>query len=455
MKVAVIGGGLSGSLVTINMVRRAGGALTVYLFEKKSEQFNKGVAYSSRLPYQLLNVQVKDMSLFDNEPAHFFVWLKENKYPYQPDDFAPRDVFGKYLTDTFNKETRKEKGREVNVIYKEVTAIAKDKDGYKVTFGENETITVDKVILSTGNFPPGDVPGLPQDVKESKSYTSHPWGGFDIKSIPASHDILMVGSGLTMIDLVLSLHTGGHRGNITVISRRGLLPLSHGDAPEYTPAQGPDLKNASVTSFLDWVKKNVIQANAEGKNWRGVIDAIRSHIPAMWNALSLEERKRFIRHLRPFWEIHRHRMPAESIAILKEMERDGKLDLLAGRIQTAKLSGNKVNVTYRCRNSNVLKHITVDNIINCTGPETEYRKLRSPLYQSLVENKLAQTEPLALGLLANTKGFIIDAWGKVNDNIALIGPPAKGVLWECTALREIRMQAAALSHAVSVPVKNY
>jgi len=448
MKIAIIGGGLSGSLVAMNMIRTSDTPLTLYLFEKKQDQMNRGVAYSSQLPYQLLNVTVKDMSLFGDDPGHFAKWLEKNGYHSQPSDFAPRDIFGKYIEDTFKHETAKKKDTEVKIIYREVTGVAKNKGIYKVSFGNGEHIDADKVVLCTGNFPPGDVPGLPQQIKESKNYISHPWGGFDVNSVPQKNDILMVGSGLTMIDLVLSLHKNRHKGKITVISRRGLLPLPHGDAPDYTPAQGPDLKNATATSLLDWVKKSVIEANAMGKNWRSVIDAIRGHIPEMWNALSIEERKRFMRHLRPFWEIHRHRIPGESIAILKKMEQEGSLTFLAGRLQTGELVGDKVKITYRCRNSNINKHVTVDSIVNCTGPETEYRKLRSPLYQSLVEHKLAQTEPLSLGLLATTEGFIIDASGKEDRNMAVVGPPAKGILWECTALREIRLQALKLSEAI-------
>jgi uncharacterized NAD(P)/FAD-binding protein YdhS len=448
MKIAVIGGGLSGSLVTAYMARTSKMPITIYLFEKRPEQLNKGVAYSSRLPYQLLNVMVKDMSLFKDQPEHFANWLKERGYNYKPVDFAPRDIYGQYISETFNFWTGHKTDVNVKVVYQEATNICHYDNGYKISYGNGEHILVDKVVLCTGNFPPGDVPGLPQQIKESKNYISHPWGGFDIKSVPPENDVLMVGSGLTMIDLVLSLQKNGHKGKITVISRRGLLPLPHGDAPEYIPGQGPDLKNATATSLLDWVKKNVILANTVGKNWRSVIDSIRGYIPEMWNALPLEERKRFIRHLRPFWEIHRHRMPVESIETLKRMEVNGHLTFLAGRIQGAELKGNKAKVIYRCRNSKTLLDVTVDTIINCTGPETEYRKLRSPLYQSLIENKLAQTEPLSLGLMATTDGFVINASGKVDKNLAIIGPPAKGILWECTALREIRLQAETVSRKI-------
>src|SRR5581483_922009 len=165
-------------------------------------------------------------------------------------------------------------------------------------------------------------------------------GGFNINNIPAEQDILMLGSGLTMTDLVLSLAKHNHKGKITVISRRGLMPLPHGDAPEYKPLTKPDLKNATVQSLLKWVKENFKQAEAKGKNWRSVIDSMREHIPALWAAMPLEEKKRFMRHLRPFWEIHRHRMPEEGINILNDMRQKSQLNMLAGRIQGGRIKGN-------------------------------------------------------------------------------------------------------------------
>ncbi|HXB11387.1 MAG TPA: FAD/NAD(P)-binding protein, partial [Bacteroidia bacterium] len=403
-------------------------------------QLNRGVAYSSRLPYQLLNVPAKDMSLFPDAPGHFLNWLNDTGYTYKPDDFAPRDFYGRYISETFANETEKS-GHKLSIIPAEVTGISRKDSAYEITSGKNETIDADKIILCTGNFPPGDVPGLPQSVRESKNYISHPWGGFDVNRLSSRESILMVGSGLTMLDLVLSLNHNDHIGKITVISRRGLLPLPHGIAEPYELSKVPS-GNLNTSQLLTWVKDEVELAESNGKSWRAVTDAIRPYIQQLWGGLSLDEKKKFLRHLRPFWEIHRHKMPVESLTILNRMKQDGRLQIIAGRIKDAALEGHKVRVTYAARNSSELKHITADHIINCTGPETEYRKLRSSLFNSLVENKLAEPDELSLGLKATKQGFIIDAKGNENSDIAVVGPPAKGVLWECTALREIREQAA-------------
>src|SRR5581483_2185841 len=176
-------------------------------------------------------------------------------------------------------------------------------------------------------------------------------------------------------------------------------------------------KNATVQSLLKWVKENFKQAEAKGKNWRSVIDSMREHIPALWAAMPLEEKKRFMRHLRPFWEIHRHRMPEEGINILNDMRQKSQLNMLAGRIQGGRIKGNKVEVDYRCRSSNEIKQVTVDVIINCTGPETEYRKLRSTFYQGLMENNIARPDALSLGLNVSTQGFIVNEDGTVNHNV--------------------------------------
>ena len=440
MRIAIIGGGLSGSLVTMYLMRLQGAPLNIYLFEKNKSQFNRGVAYSSQLPYQLLNVPVKDMSLFADSPGHFMDWLNHHGYTYKPEDFAPRDFYGRYITETFATETAKP-GHKLTVIPAEVISVSQKGSGYEIIFGSDEVVTADKIVLCTGNFPPGDVPGLPQSVKEHKNYVNHPWGGFNVNSLSSRENILMVGSGLTMLDLVLSLNHNDHIGKITVISRRGLLPLPHGVSLPYVLSKLPE-GDLTTGKLLTWFKQEVKLAEGRGKSWRSVTDAIRPHIQQFWNKLSLEEKKRFMRHLRPFWEIHRHKMPVESQSILNRMKQEGRLEIIAGRIKDAEAAGDTIKVTYKSRDSKDLKHVTVNHIINCTGPETEYRKLRSALYQSLVENKLAVPHELSLGLKATTDGFIISENGKVNKDIAVVGPPAKGVLWECTALREIREQAA-------------
>jgi uncharacterized NAD(P)/FAD-binding protein YdhS len=441
MKIAIIGGGLSGSLVTINLIKQATGASTIYLFEKTQGQLNKGVAYSSQLPYQLLNVPVNEMSLFLDKPMHFCEWLKEKGYNYQPADFATRDLYGKYVAESFANETAKQSRVEVKVVLSEVTNIERCDGGYRLVDDMGEKVEVDKIILCTGNLPPGDVPGLPQAIKNNIAYVSHPWDGFDVNSLSSRENILMVGSGLTMLDLVLSLNYNDHIGKITVISRRGLLPLPHGTSLPYKLSHVPE-DGLNISTLLTWFKNEVKLAEQEGKDWRSAVNAIRPYIQNLWSRLPLEEKKRFMRHLRPFWEIHRHKMPLESQAILNRMKQDGRLEIIAGRIKNAEALENTIKVTYHTRNSSARKQVAVNRIINCTGPETEYRKLRSALYQSLIENKLVQANELSLGLNSTSEGFIIDAEGKVNYSMAIIGPPAKGILWECTALREIRLQAA-------------
>jgi uncharacterized NAD(P)/FAD-binding protein YdhS len=450
MKIAVIGGGVSGSLVAMHLLKQPEQSIIVYLFEKSRTQLNRGVAYSSQLPYQLLNVAVKDMSLFPDKPGHFYDWLLHTGYKYEPTDFATREIYGRYIADTFAKETSGKKENELKLLLDEVISVEKYNNGYKIVFGKDEKIIVDKIVLCTGNFPPGDVPGLPANVRQSKGYVSHPWGGFNVNSLSSRENILMVGSGLTMLDMVLSLNHNDHIGKITVISRRGLLPLPHDVSLPYELSTVPS-GGVTIAQLLSWFKDEVQLAQNEGKSWRSVTDAIRPHIQGLWSGLLPQERKRFIRHLRPFWEIHRHKMPVESLTILNRMKKEGRLEIIAGRIKDAELAGDKIKIAYCRRNSGDLKHVTVDHIINCTGPETEYRKLRSSLYQSLIENKLAQPDELGLGLCATKEGFIIGPGDTLNPNIALIGPPAKGVLWECTALREIRLQAASVAEAILKP----
>lgn len=445
MKIAVVGGGLSGTLVCLNLLRKARQPLEIFLVEKHSDQLNKGIAYSAIEPDHLLNVAASGMSLFEKDPAHFTDWLQQHhpELGFTADDFVPRQIFGKYLKETFNEEVVKHKQHSLHIIKDEATDIVKEKGHYSITFREHGSFRADKVFLCIGNFPPSDAPGINEEAKQDPHYIATPWSEFTIEKVGKDDEVFLLGAGLTMVDQIISLYQNGHRGKITILSRRGLLPLVHDDAPHYDAKMQPPA-NATVDNYFEWIKREIAIARSEGKNWRSVFNAIRHITPELWSRLNAEEKNRFLRHLRPYWEIHRHRIPAKSMNIIDELIGKGQARLLAGRINLISREGDKFRIDYTSKGAAERSSFTANWVVNCTGTQGDYRRVRSELVSHLLQNGLLSMDELFMGFEVTLEGWTINRDGEVDRDLCIVGPPARGMLWECTALREIRKQAGSV-----------
>jgi uncharacterized NAD(P)/FAD-binding protein YdhS len=303
------------------------------------------------------------------------------------------------------------------------------------------------VVLALGNPPPANPTAGDLPFYSSPRYVRDAWDPEASRGLSPAAPVLVLGTGLTMIDVALTMDKEGHRGTITALSTHGLLPPPHRLPYEAIP---PFLEippsGARIARLLRDVRDRARAAASQGHDWRAAIDAIRPLGQSAWRALGEAERRRFLRHVRSYWDIHRHRAAPLASEQVEQMRRVGRLVLRAGRIAGFVERGRRVDVTFRERGPRGQKQMAqVERVINATGPEMNFRRVRDPLIRQLLHDGWCRPGPLDLGFDATVEGAIIGADGKPSTILSTVGPPLRGVLWETTAVPEIRAQAAALA----------
>lgn len=450
VQIAIVGGGASGSLLAIQLLRQTRQPLHVLLIERTGE-FGRGVAYGTRCPDHLLNVPAGRMSALPNEPEHFLRWLEARAgqpgFPAQADAgaFVPRHLFGTYLQELLAGTAADEPGSVLERVHGEVVDV--DDSGPRLTlrFADGSTRTVDQLALAIGNLP-GEYPiPRPLPVYKDSRYVHIPWQGDALAGLRDDDDILLVGHGLTATDLIVQLHNRGHRGTIHALSRRGIRPQVHRLDVAPWPFPTPESIAPTIRAWTRAVREQIRLATAQGQDWRAVIDGLRPHTQTIWQRFSDAERARFMRHVRPLWDAHRHRVPEATAAVVDQMAAAGRLKFYAGRLQVLEADEQGLHALVRHRRSIRHESLRVAKVINCTGARTDYTKYQHPLLIHLLARGLIGHDPLALGINALPTGEVIRYRGQPQPRITTLGAPLKGVLWESTAIREIRQQAQTLA----------
>jgi len=452
-RIAIIGAGFSGSLLAVQLLKRALPNGAVYLIEKNA-QFGGGLAYSTGNARHLLNVRASRMSAFVDEPDHFLNWLRrrDNNSPVHAAaaksaaTFVPRQLYGAYIQDLLGNEIwQSGRGRNLHLVPDEATAIEQRPDGLTIEVGTGRRYDVDGAVLAVGNFP---------NDTGTKHYYGNPWDARATADLDPQAAVLLIGTGLTMVDSVISLLDGGHRGRIHAVSRRGLLPRRHGEAPAHGSAWLSDADLGSVTDLLRAVRREV-RATDDETVWRSVVDALRPYTQQLWQGLSPEERRRFLRHLRPWWDVHRHRMAPAVADIIERTVQSGQLSLLAGRVQQMNSNDQGIEVTLSRRGMESPEQLRVARVIDCSGPQCDYATISSPLVRSLLDQGIARPDPLRLGLDVTLDSAVIDRDGNGSQRLYALGPVTRGIFWEITSVPDIREQcwkvASQLGLRLTVP----
>jgi uncharacterized NAD(P)/FAD-binding protein YdhS len=443
--VAIIGGGFTGATLAAQLLRNSRGGLSVTLVDRCT-QIGLGVAYGTRCREHLLNVRAKNMSAYPDDPEHFLTWSRINHDPaVSPDDYLPRAVYGRYIASLLNLEVERHPSRFEH-LQDEAVSLARAPNRAEIHLRSGKILFADKVVLALGNFPPGD-PRLPGRTEQCRRYTSNPWAANVMDGMEQAQSVLLLGSGLTSVDVALSLQQQGFSGTIHILSRRGLLPQTH-KATAPWPAFWNESSPRTVRGLMRLIRTQATAAEDAGSGWRAMMDSLRPVIQEIWRSLSLQEQRRFLRHARPYWDVHRHRVAPAIGAWLADQLQRGRIRTNAGRITEYAETPDGVDITYRDRKTGALERLCVDRVINCTGPKCDCRKVDSPLLASLLHQKMARTDPLFLGLDVAPDGGVIDAQGVASDLIFAIGPIRKGNLWETIAVPDLRVQVAEVSKAL-------
>jgi uncharacterized NAD(P)/FAD-binding protein YdhS len=437
--IVIAGGGASGALLATELLRQSPDVRVVSV--EPRERLGFGTAYSTECPLHLLNVPAERMSAFADDAAHFVRWLDENQPGrFDPRSFVPRSIYGAYLSATVS-QARIAAGARWRHVRALVSDVAVDEFGVDVMLSSGGALRADAFVVATGNADPAPWRGIPEGLGAGRFFGS----AWDPEAlVPASRDetVLLLGTGLTAIDAVLGLRYNGHRGTIYMVSRRGLLPHEHRvfDAP---PATFPDAH--TIRELMAAARGGPRDARGAHGNWRLAIDRVRPRVNALWKALGIAGQRRVVRHLMPYWSVHRHRMSPEAAKSIADLIAAGVLRTLAGRTGRMVAMERSLRVPVELRGEETTLAIEAGRVINCSGPEHNFRKLRNPLIRSLLARGLMTPYALDIGAEIADNGALIDTDGQVSTRLFSIGPARFGTLIETTAMPEIRVQARDLA----------
>jgi uncharacterized NAD(P)/FAD-binding protein YdhS len=432
--VAIIGAGFSGTILAVNLLRHEGPH--VLLVERRPEP-GRGVAYSSLSDAHVLNVRASNMSAFHDDPSHFARWLQDRGLG-SPSDFISRRTYGDYLAELF-EESRNARPDRITLVEDRVTDLERTGDSFRIMTRSGQALRADAVVLAVGNLPPHELPGLESARIGPSLYAPDPWSTGIADDLEQDEDVLILGTGLTMVDAALFLDTAGFRGRIFALSRRGLLPRSHSDGgppPERLPEKPGTLSSHLVRS---------LRRRSSGHGWRAAVDELRPYTQMIWRGATHAERSRFLRHLRPWWDVHRHRIAPQVAERLDQLRTEERLIPLAGAIVSAEQREKRVLVTWRPRGTSQCRMLSVRRIINCTGPQGDLLRTSEPLLRSLIDRGMIRPDAHRLGIDVDRQSEVVGADGGAQEGLYAVGPMTRGAFWEIVAVPDIRVQAWALA----------
>jgi uncharacterized NAD(P)/FAD-binding protein YdhS len=448
--IAIIGAGFSGTMVAAHLLRLGCPTATTIVLIERTGRFTAGVAYGTSCDSHLLNVPAGRMSAFDNGPDHFLSWARTRNPCITGGTFVQRRLYGDYLAHVLNDAEAHSPSaiRLVRVPGQAISISPFDHEQLTVDLGGGGLLRADAVVLAIGNFPPAHPCGVDTASCSSVRYSRDPWaeGALDVS---AHEPVLLIGTGLTMLDIALALRDQGHRGVIHAISRRGLLPQPHRHSatppPQHDRPGDLDSWPRTARGLLRALRAEVDLGAARGVDWREVVTSLRADTPALWQSLPMHERRRFLQHLRPFWETHRHRAAPLIAQQVQAMIDAGQLQVMAGRVVGLRAGSTDVEVRIRRRGTDGETCVRVARVINCTGPDTDLARVDEPLIADLRKRGVNRPDSLGLGLDTTPDGSIINANGRPCRRLWLVGPLRKGQLWENTAVPELRIEAERLA----------
>ncbi|MDG3003083.1 FAD/NAD(P)-binding protein [Paludisphaera mucosa] len=445
--VGIVGGGFSGTMTALHILRHARSSVRVDLFER-SHRVGPGVAYGTSSAEHLLNVPARMMSGWPDEPDHFANWLIARTPGAGPGVFAPRRLYGEYLAEMLQEAAATYPDR-LRMHEGEIVDVREESDGLYLGDERGDEHRVDALVLATGNSRPRDPFPVPDELRLRSVYLGDPWACDPLAGLEADADVVLIGSGLTAVDVVVDAEARGFRGRIRAVSRHGLTPSPHAPAlgPAASPFEGRELPRTARSLLRGF--RDALERDPHGPaNWRAVVDALRPQISELWRALDDAEKRRFVDRVGTYWEIHRHRVAPAVFQAVERAKSTGRFRVVAGRPVgiDGDRKGAALAVASRCSGAITME---ASRVVNCTGPARDVRRHESALTQALLARGTAIPGTLGMGLATDEHGRLKRADGQAWDRGYAIGPLLKGSLWETTAVRELRQQAADLGRRLA------
>lgn len=428
----VIGGGASGVLMALQLLSSPDRSFRVTLIEPATP--GQGVAYATEDPGHLLNTRVLNMSAFPDRPEHFLDWLAQRPEGkgITAQCFVSRATYGAYLAGLLDPWRGGETPQRLRILRQEAVRVQDRSGGVVVHLNDGQTVIGDIALLATGHVHEAPDPGV-----------EPAWG--KTSGLDPEGRVVIVGSGLSMVDRVVTLLRQGHRGEVLVISRRGLLPRAHAHTRPLVISRTEVPLGAPIRILLAWVRKLAAEAEAQGGAWRDAVDGIRPHVQAIWRSLSGTERARFLRHAAVWWDVHRHRIPVETEELISQARASGQLRLQRAAYLGAETLSSGPAALVRPVGRAATLPIPAQRIFDCRGIRRDPEQNASPLIADLLARGRAKIDPLRIGLQVDQNCRLMDREGQALDRILAIGPVARAGFWEITAIPDIRDQTKRLA----------
>lgn len=444
--IIIIGGGFTGTALAVHLARLGPAGLQVTVIEPRP-QLAQGVAYSTSDPAHRINVPASRMQLAGDEDGAFDRWFRaspgfkadRNALWSDGNVYPQRGQFGRWVNEQFLQEKQRSAVKLQHLCDRAVSL----RDGV-VTTASGEKYQADEVVLAISHPPPA-LPGSLKTLQCHEHLIADPWQPDALSSVKTHDRVAIVGTGLTMSDVVASLHGQGHLGSITAFSRRGQLPRTNLSGQyENRTLDYHQPQVASARAWLRRIRQEVARAAAEDLPWQLVLDDIRRQGQAIWQTLSLNEQRRFLRHLRPWWDVHRYRIAPQVSAVLSQLQDSGQLSVIAARLQAAKDDNGSIRLTLQPRGA-AIEDLVVDRVIVTTGPAHGALLNSEALLHQLANDGAIQADPLALGIHVNARSQTLTAQGKANPHLYVAGPAARARFGELMGLPQVAEHAESVA----------
>jgi len=450
--IVIVGGGFCGTVLAANLLRRSQvQPLRIVLVERRPE-IGRGVAYQCGPGQYLLNVPAGRMAADTCDPGQFVRFAQRHMGSVAAGDFLPRRLYGDYLRDLLKSAEQTARSHvHFERVCGEARAVRRNvKSGSFVVELADGSLNADEVVLACGD-PAPVCPAFARNVVDHPGFVRDPYGEGALRD--GAMTMLVIGTGLTAADAIVSAATLSPGMTIHAISRHGLLPAAQGGG------------NFSVND-LDWPAARALRSltarqlvrdfrdlaravEHRGGDWRDAMTMARHAVPGIWQELPMIERKRFLRHGRTYWDIHRHRLPPVIAARVAELRSTNRLHIHAGHVLGIDGAGGSLSVRWRPRGTSDTAQQLVDRVVNCTGPDRRLEHCRDPLFVSLLDSGLATIDPLGIGLRTGRNGSLIGRNGQSSAGLFYLGPLLRAQHWEATAVGELRGHVEQLARSLT------
>lgn len=446
LPIVVVGGGFSGTLTAIHLSRRLPESHVILIEEK--DEAGPGLAYSDSDHAAWLNVPAEKMSAFQIQPLHFLEYAKEQLGEgVQEGDFLPRHVYGAYLKHCL--EIEQAENPRLRVEHRRVHDLTRgdSADTARVIFKDQSSLQAAHVVLATGNQGSAFASSLwSTHAKPARSAEA-------VSSIRKGDTVLIVGTGLTMIDAVLDLDRRGDASTIHIVSRNGLLPRPYAHP---SPKDAPDLDHlpdSNLRRAVRLFRRAIREHEARGGDWRDLFHEIRDATPSLWKELSSKDKTRFLRFISPFWEVHRHQCPPETFQKIQSLLASGKLIQHRGTIASIERTGETIQLGLASRSRDTpAGWIEAHHLLDATGPARDLQVISDPLIQNLLRRGFIKPDAHRLGAETSVDYRALGRDNKPSAWLSIVGPMLRARYFEATAISELRLHASSAAKRIAQSV---